>query len=81
MFFTILSLCTAMACNDYYVDKALTQDDCMTNLVEHSDKMADVWLNEKDLQLFMTANRIYQDMALVSNYDYVCEFVPDNLIP
>lgn len=83
MFAVILSLCTYASCNAYYVDKADTMADCQTNLVSQSDKMSDVWLlnDNKALAKHLKQFNIVENVKMIQEYDYVCEFLPDSEIP
>lgn len=83
MFAVILTLCTYASCNGYYVDKGDTMAECQTNLVTHSDKMAKVWaLNDnKELDKYLKQFNIVENVRMIQEYDYTCEFLPDSEIP
>lgn len=81
MFAVILTLCTYAACNGYIVDHATTHDDCMTNLVAQSERFADVWHNDKELTKYLSQFNVVEDVTLLTDYDYTCEFIPEAEIP
>ncbi|MND53802.1 hypothetical protein D3C80_448490 [compost metagenome] len=84
MFATILHLCTYAACNGYFVDTADSMTDCNTNLVAHSDKMAIVWNaedNDKSLTAFLKENKIFENPRMLQDYDYTCEYIPEEQLP
>lgn len=82
MIAVVLTLCTsATLCNSYFVDSGKDQTDCMINLVNHSEQMANVWRDDRSLKAFLKKSNIVENVKLLNDYDYTCEFVPDNLIP
>lgn len=83
MFAVILTLCTYASCNTYYVDSGVTMAECQTNLVTHSDKMSDVWMlnDNKALAKYLKQFKIVENVKMIQEYDYTCEFLPDSEIP
>ena len=83
MFAVILTLCTYASCNAYYVDSGATMAECQTNLVTHSDKMSDVWMlnDNKALAKHLKQFNIVENVKMIQEYDYTCEFLPDSEIP
>lgn len=83
MFAVLFSLCTYASCNTYYVDKGATMAECEKNLVAHSNKMASVWSlhNNKALAHYLKQFHIVEDVKMIQDYDYTCEFIPDSQIP
>jgi len=84
MFFTILSLCTAAVCNDYYIDNATTEAECVANTNAHTSGLMAAWDNQRPQALadyLFKRFEIDQSLTLVSRYDLTCQFIPDNLIP
>ncbi|WVS24611.1 hypothetical protein PSPHG_CDS_0130 [Pseudomonas phage Psxphi15] len=87
IFATVLSLCLMSnpdpvdGCNDYIVDVATTQGDCLDNLINHSTRMANVWHDGKKLSAFLKEFHIVEPVSQLSDYDYTCRPVADRDIP
>lgn len=85
IFATVLSLCVgATDCNDYIVDVATTNSDCMTNLITHSSRMSTVWMldNMPELEKYLkTFNIVEPDVEAITDYDFTCKMVADRDIP
>lgn len=75
IFATILYLCTsATSCDSYVVDTANTMEDCMINLVAHSETTANVWGGAEGMNWWLKENGISGvDVSKLVDYDYVCE--------
>lgn len=82
IFATVLSLClTSNPCDDYIVDVATTQTDCLDNLISHSTRMANVWRDDKKLTAFLKEFHIVVPVSQLDDYDYTCQPVADKDIP
>lgn len=84
IFATVLSLCLNVGddqCNDYIVDVAKSQYDCMTNLVTQSKHMADVWNDDVKLAPFLKQFHIVEPLATLNDYDYTCKMIADKDMP
>ena len=84
MFATIFAACTYAACNGYVIDTAPSAGDCHTNLSEHSERFAQVWAvkNSPDpLDRWLAEFRISESADELTDYDFTCEYIPDDQIP
>lgn len=84
---TILTLCfIGNTCDDYIIDTASTQDDCYTNLISDSQKMALAWSSRNlavtSMREFLDDHKLYSvKVRSLTNYDYTCQAIADSDIP
>lgn len=89
---TILTLCfIGNTCDDYVIDTASTQDDCYTNLIIDSQKMATAWgafvpriapSNTKAMREFLDDHNLYSiNPNHLTDYDYTCQVIQEEQIP
>lgn len=84
IFATVLSLCLSIGdntCNDYIVDVATTQSDCMDNLIVQSTRMASVWTDDAKLAYYLKTFNVVEPIPLLNDYDYTCKPIADKDIP
>lgn len=79
-----LSLCTAFACNTYFIDTAESLRDCNTKYVAQSNSFVRAWNDTSSvtpLKAWLKRQKIEEHPATLISYNFECVSVPEHDIP
>lgn len=81
VFATIATVCTMVACNDYFIDTAPTMEAGITNTLTHQTEFEKVWEDEKGLNNWLISQKIGETIFEIVSIDIETQEVKEDNIP